>query len=496
MSRMIANGGDHQNAYVLAFDQGTTNSKALLIDAATGAVVRKSVKPVGVQHIGPDRVEQDGEKIWSSIVSAAAECLEQVPSSRLRGITISSQRESVAVWDAKTGHLLGPVIGWQDSRTVEECRRLASSADRVRALTGLELDPMYSASKMRWLVNNSDLKKDANIHIGTIDTFLLERLTGNHLTEPGNASRTLLFDIEMGVWSEELCDLFDVPSALLPQVVSSQGDFGVTRRGLPIPSGVPILAVLADSHAALYLHSRGREQIAKATYGTGTSVMAVIPKPDAASSVASTIAWANPDPVYAAEGNILASGAALELMARLITDGDITLLGELAAKATSSGGVSFVPALSGLGAPYFDRSASGIIDGINGGISKGLLARAAFEAVVHQVADVVEAFESQGTVEIEQLYADGGASSSRFLMELQALVLQRPVLISSIEEASALGTALFACHSHQLAEPTAWRLEPPTIIDLPQSDSQVSRRQWRRAVDRSRGRSILAEDDY
>lgn len=485
-----------RSVYLLAFDQGTTNTKALLIDAATGSVVRQADRPVGVDHTGPGQVEQDGEKIWETILDIATECIQGVPTSALVGISISNQRESVAVWDAHSGELLGPVLGWQDSRTSEHCQRLTGSASAVRDATGLELDPMYSAPKMRWLLDNANINAGVNVHIGTIDTFLIQRLTGKFVTEPGNASRTLLFDIHAGSWSHELCELFGVPRSALAQVTPSAGDFGSTRTGLPIPAGIPVLAVLADSHAALYLHSQGKTGVAKATYGTGTSVMTLTPKPDTTSTVASTIAWADPEPVYAAEGNILASGAALDLMAELLTDGDIAHLGQLAANLASAEGVNFVPALSGLGAPYFDRSATGMISGITGGTTKAHLARAAFEAVTQQVADVVSAMESGSSATINELYADGGATASKFLMELQASVLQRRVAICPIAEASALGAALFACHHHQLPGSNNWAFEPPTIVDPPPFDSQAARRQWRRAIDRSRGRLVLAEDDY
>ncbi|PWD50643.1 glycerol kinase [Serinibacter arcticus] len=364
---------------------------------------------------------------------------------------------------------------------------------------------MFSAPKMRWLLDATGTTgattatggASSTRTVGTIDTFLVHRLTGELAAEAGNASRTLLLDLATQTWDEDLCALFGVPLDALAPVRRSDALLARTLPGGRIPAGVPVHAVLADSHAALFHHSGGRAGEGKATFGTGSSVMVGAASADPApSGIAATLAWLTDAPAFAREGNIVASGAALTWMADLLTDGDVVALGELAAQAEP--GLAFVPAFSGLGAPYFDRGATGLIAGITGGSTRADLARAAFEAVAHQVADVVAAMESDGAAHLAVLHADGGATASALLMQTQADLLGRAVRVSGEPEASALGAAMLASRALGHTWPArdgdgegegardgaAHRVVEPRLSD---ADRAARRATWRDAVARSRG---------
>ncbi|WP_024287350.1 FGGY family carbohydrate kinase [Cellulomonas sp. KRMCY2] len=492
---MIAGPGTEHAAagLLLTVDQGTTNTKALLVDPASGTVLSTGSRPVGITFPAPGWVEQDATQLWDATVEAIGSCLARVPDARPVGLSISNQRESVVAWSRTTGEPLGPVLGWQDARTAEACGRLAHAADEVRARTGLSLDPMFSAPKMRWLLDAAIEGGAApqDVCLGTVDSWLVHRLTGEHLVEAGNASRTLLLDLRSLDWHEALLDLFGIPASALGQVRRSDAGFGTTRAQGPVPAGVPVVAVLADSHAALYHHGCTAPGTGKATYGTGSSVMTPCTTPDAApAGIATTLAWLTDAPTYAREGNIVASGSALDWMARTLgvpegTSGGAYLTA-LARGLPDAGGVCFVPAFSGLGAPYWDRSAIGLLSGVTGGTSRGHLAMAALEAVAHQVADVVEAIEQDGSARIDVLHADGGATASDVLMGLQADLLGRAVLVADAPEASALGAAALAART--LGLPVAAPVPgTPVAPRLAAADRTARRHAWAGAVARSRG---------
>ena len=437
--------------WVLTIDQGTTNTKALLIDVLAGSIGARASRRVTIDFPSPGWVEQDAAQLWRATADAVSECLASVPDLTPVAVAVSNQRESVVAWSRTTGAPLGPVLGWQDARTTQRCADLGSSADMVRSRTGLSLDPMFSATKMRWLLDSvvASGADVADVCVGTIDTWLIWNLTGEFATEAGNASRTLLLDLRDLDWHQELLDLFGIPLSTLPEVRASNAGFGLTRGGAGIPAGLPVLAVLADSHAALFHHGCTLSGAGKATYGTGTSVMTPCSGPDAApQGIATTIAWLTDRPTYAREGNIVASGSALDWMARMLGAGEHepggSFLSDLAGTVADAGGVEFVPAFSGLGAPYWDRSAQGVLVGMTGGTHRAHLARAALEAVAHQVADVVEAIESDGGARIDVLHADGGATASGLLMQMQADLLGRAVHVSDSIDASAMGVARLA----------------------------------------------------
>ncbi len=483
--------------FILAIDQGTTNTKAILLDPATGEVMASGARPVGISFPASGWVEQDAEELWLATLGAVDDCLATgaVPV----GIAISNQRESVVAWSRRTGAALGPVLGWQDARTAAACVSLATErpdADElVRTRTGLSLDPMFSAPKMRWLLDTT-LAAGADrddIRLGTVDAWLIHKLTGEHATDVGNASRTLLLALESLRWDPELLDLFGIPAGALPEIRDSDAGFGSTRGVPGLPDGIPVVAVLADSHAALYQHGCTRPGTGKATYGTGSSVMTPCAAPTAApAGIATTVAWvAGGEPTYAREGNIIASGSALDWMARTLgapagTSGG-AFLTALAAETPDAGGVALVPAFSGLGAPYWDRAAAGLITGITAGTTAAHLARAALEAVAHQVADVVEAIDSGGGAAIDRLHADGGATASGLLMQLQADLLGRPLHVADVPEASALGAATLAART--LGLPVA--APPQGAVVVPAEAGRADRRDaWSRAVARSRGRDV------
>lgn len=491
---------------ILALDQGTTNTKALLC-TSDGTVLGQGAAAVGIAFPAPGWVEQDAAEIWSSTCAAVAACLDAVPGVVPSAVAVSNQRESVVVWSARTGEPLGPVLGWQDARTAKDTESLvaAGHAETVRELTGLSLDPMFSAPKMRWLLDSAlrsgvDL---VDVRLGTVDAWLVHRLTGGAVfaTEAGNAARTLLLDLQSLDWHPRLLEIFGIPRSALPEVRASDQGFGVTAAAGVLPAGIPIAAVMADSHAALYAHGCSRPGTGKVTFGTGSSVMTPCEKPDRApAGITTTLAWVvDGHPTYAREGNILASGSALDWMATTLGAPEGVsrgaFLSDLAAQVPHAGGVHLVPAFAGLGAPHWDRAATGLITGITAGTTRPHLARAALEAVAHQVADVVAAIEQGGGAWIDVLHADGGATASGLLMQLQADLLGRPVLVADVAEASALGVAKLAARLTAGAAPTAAPTEQGTqhgqdvrpALDAQRRETQ--RVAWTDAVARSRWRA-------
>jgi glycerol kinase len=425
---------------VLAIDQGTTNSKAALV-TADGSVLATGSAPVGLSTPRPGWVEQDAEDLWQSVLRAISACL--VTDVEVVGIALSTQRESVVGWDS-SGRPVGPVLGWQDVRTSSWCAQLPSTVDDlVRRRTGLRVDAMFSAPKMRWLLDRSDCL------VGTVDAWLIHRLTGcqEHLTEAGNASRTLLYDVVSLDWSVELLEAFGVPRSALAEVRRSDAGFGVTKGVPGLLDGIPIVAVLADSHAAMYGQGCTEAGLVKATYGTGSSVMTPV---DGFVESGCTLAWLTDRPVYALEGNIVSSGAALAWTAELLGLPDVGALTAMAATVPSAEGVVLVPAFAGLGAPHWDREARAALSGMSSSTTRAHVARAAVDAVAHQICDIADTIPGA----VSSLRADGGATVSELLMQTQAELLGRRVEAADVPEISALGVAELAWST--LGEPTGW----------------------------------------
>ena len=479
------------NELILAIDQGTTNSKAALI-SADGQFVSSGSAAVGISSPQPGWVEQDPDRIWTSVLEAMAACVETAPDTKIVGIALSTQRESVVGWQASTGIPLGPVIGWQDRRTTSWCSENLSDQDRqlVHARSGLRVDPMFSAPKMRWLLDHLPAGTPlAEVRLGTVDSWLVWQLTGGaqHLSEAGNASRTLLYDIAELDWAKDVLDVFGVPTTTLPAAVASDHGFGTTS-GVPlVPDGTPVLAVLADSHAALFGHGCTEVGQAKATYGTGTSVMS--PVADLSTSderVPTTLAWIiDESPTYALEGNILSSGATLAWTADLLTDGNVGNLITLAETVPESGGVTLVPAFSGLGAPHWNRDAHALISGMSSATTRAHIARASVDSISHQICDIVDVIEGRSG-SLQLFRADGGATAAALVMQTQADLLGREVEVAEVAEVSALGAAKLAWRS--LGQEAAWpndrsgRTYRP-IMDA--SERRRRRRHWAREISRT-----------
>jgi glycerol kinase len=438
---------------VLAIDQGTTNSKALLIDGA-GTIVARASAAVAVNYPRPGWVEQSANDIWRSVVEVAKRVIAAAEGRPVAAIGISNQRESVLLWDRRTGRPSGPCITWQCRRSAERIAALRSPAfeQQVAAITGLGLNPLFPAAKLGWLLDadaeRRKLAASGQLCAGTVDTWLLFNLTGGkvHATDFGNASRTQLFDMRVGAWSAELAAAFDVPVGILPDARASDADFGTTAAGSGLPTGIPVRAIMGDSHAALFGHGIRAPGAVKATYGTGSSLMTLTPAPVASQhGLSTTIAWRRGDrTAFALEGNITVSAQAAAWMAALLGLKDAAALTELAKTVPDSGGVVFVPALAGLGAPHWKDSARAIFTGLALGTTRGQLARATFEAIALQIRDVFVAMEQDAATRLDVLSVDGGATDNDFLVQLQADVLDRPVQRRTVTELSAAGAGIMA----------------------------------------------------
>lgn len=431
---------------ILAIDQGTTNSKAVLV-STSGDIISRGASPVGIEHPQPGWVEQSPVRLWQSVQEAIAACLQTAPAVDILGIAISNQRESVTIWDAKTGKPLGPVVSWQCRRSAPACADLiaAGHAPRVQALTGLPIDPMFPGPKMKWLLDRVPAGSD--FRLGTIDAWLIHCFTDGavHACDAANAARSQLYDLNRQVWSDELCDLFGVPKSALPEVRDSAAHFGVTRNVPGLRDGIPIASAIGDSHAALFGHGAFEPGDGKVTFGTGSSIMTTLPRFIAPEQgITTTIAWSIAGkPTYAFEGNILVSAASLPWMAEMLGLTDVQALTELAATAEPEG-PGFVPAFVGLGAPYWHADARALFSGITFNTTRAQMARAVTDSIAFQVHDVFKAMSSQSPTALGRLYADGGPSRNDFLMQCVADMLNHAIIQCDAPEASALGAAYLA----------------------------------------------------
>jgi glycerol kinase len=479
---------------IVAIDQGTSSTKVVVVDER-GAIVASASVALAQQHPQPGWVEQDAEEILASVISATERAIEG-GADRVVGIGISSQRESALAWETATGRALGPVLGWQDRRTVAAAGVLldAGHGDTVRRISGLPLDPMFSALKFAWLLDDIDpdrVRADAGeITLGTVDAWLLARLAGERRIEVGNASRTQLLSIDTAEWDDTLLELFRIPRSALPAVVASTEPSAPVTAIAGLPSGTRVLAVLGDSHAALYGHGARVPGAVKVTYGTGSSVMGLeLDGADAVPGLVRTIAWSRGAPVRAFEGNILSTGATLVWLAGVL-GATATELADLAQTARDDHGLSLVPAFSGLGAPWWDESARGLIIGLSLGSSREEIARAAVESIALQIEDVLAAADGATGARIGTILADGGPSSNDWLMQLQADLSDRGVVRSAVAELSALGVAhLTGTVAGVWTDDDVLRLERSTRAFDPSAPTDVvlsTRARWTDAVARSR----------
>jgi glycerol kinase len=487
--------------YILALDQGTTNTKAVLVDEAGKIAFRASV-PMRVATTNAGHVEQDASEIWSACGQVIRTCCDKAGAGSVAAIGITNQRETVVLWDRRSGEPVAPAVVWQCRRSAERCAQLVREGKEpfIRSRTGLRVDPLSSASKVEWLLDHIDgLRARAEageVCLGTVDSWLIYKLTAGavHATDASNASRTQLLNLAEGKWDEEMLKLFRIPTVMLPSLVASSGVIAETSAVDGVPGGIPIASAIGDSHAALIGHGIFSSGPVKATYGTGSSLMTLCSGAGATDgALARTVAWSREGRLqYALEGNITMTGASVQWVGDFIgSDTPVQTALAMANAVKDSGGIFLVPAMNGLGAPYWDSEARGAIFGLTRNSTVAHLARASIEAIAHQVADVFEEMQRRQPGMESALYADGGASENSELMQLQADFLGQPVWRSRCAELSALGAAWLAGLGvgiwGSFAELTAMVPEEDVFEPALDGKKRASIRQgWHLAVERTR----------
>jgi glycerol kinase len=489
--------------YLLALDQGTTSSRAIVFDLA-GRLVASAQREFPQHYPRPGWVEHDPEDLWDTQRDCATQALERagLGASDLAAVGIANQRETTLLWDRRTGRAVHPAMVWQDRRTAESCARLRDEGVEplVTARTGLRLDPYFSATKLAWLLDNVPGARAAaeagHLAFGTVDTWLLWKLTGGrvHATDISNASRTLLCDLRSGAWDPELLRLFNIPASVLPEIRATAGAHGVIASGLP-GAGATVASLIGDQQGALFGQACLGPGSAKATYGTGCFLLLNTGENPVASSnqLLATAAWRiGAKTTYALEGAVFAAGAVVQwLRDELRLVATAAELDEFAASVPDAGGAFLVPAFSGLGAPHWDPYARGTIVGLTRGTNRAHLCRAALEAIALQTADLIDAMERDAGLALDELRVDGGAARSAPLLQIQADLLGRAVVRPAVVETTALGAAALAgigTGALDLDEfSSRWT---PDLRVVPRFDAarlDALRADWARAVARSRG---------
>ncbi len=482
--------------YLLALDQGTTSSRAVVYDLA-GRVRAQARRPLALAYPRPGWVEADPEAIFRGVLEAAREALARAgaKAGEVVALGLTNQRETTLIWERPTGRPLAPAIVWQDRRTAPLTDRLRAEGAEpgVRERTGLVLDPYFSASKLAWLLAEGGLKGRAargELAFGTVDSWLLFRLTGVHRTDATNASRTLLFNLRTLSWDPDLLALFGIPAAVLPEVRPSFGAFGRTDPAL-FGARVPVAAVLGDQQAALFGQLAFEPGMAKATYGTGAFLVQRVAGFALAEGTLTTLAWLeDAGPAYALEGSIFVAGALIQwLIEGLGLAESPEEVEALAARVKDAGGVYLVPALTGLGSPHWDPHARGLVIGLTRGTGRAHLARAALEAIAYRTADALAAMAA--VEPIRSLRVDGGAARSDLLMQLVADALGVPVERPVDPETTARGAALAAAvGAGQLSREDAlswWQRDRTFLPSLAPDRRQARYLGWREAVARAKG---------
>jgi glycerol kinase len=494
------------DGFVLAIDQGTTGTKVLVFDHE-GSVRGLSYSEFTQYYPQPGWVEHDAEEIWTSVIELVEEVLEKtgVRAADIRAIGITNQRETVVLWDRQTGEPVARAIVWQDRRTAFICDELKERGleDTFRRKTGLVLDPYFSGTKVKWLLDNTlglrERARRGEIAFGTIDSWLVWKLTGAkaHITDYSNASRTLLFNIHKLAWDDELLDALDVPRNMLPEVMPSAHVYGHTDPSSFFGARVAVAGVAGDQQAALFGQACYGEGRAKNTYGTGSFILmntghnAV----ESQAGMLTTIAWGIKDePVeYALEGAVFITGAAVQWL----RDGlgiieDAAETEALARLVPSNEGVYFVPALTGLGAPHWDAYARGAIVGLTRGTTRAHLVRATLESMCYQTRDVVEAMQRDSGIALREIRADGGAVSNNFLMQFQADILGVPVDVPLISGTTSLGAAYLAGLAVGFWESreeidSKWKLARRYEPQMGEDERETLYQRWLRAVACTKG---------
>ena len=484
----------------LAIDQGTTGTTALVIDRklAVKAKVNLEFRQIFPR---PGWVEHDLEDVWASVVKAVGRALREarVKGAAIAAIGITNQRETTALWERRRGRPVHRAIVWQDRRTADACAalRAAGEEERIRSRTGLVLDPYFSGTKLRWLLDHvkgaRERAEAGELAFGTIDTFLAWRLTGGaaHVTDASNASRTLLMDLASLSWDRELLDLFGVPAAVLPRICGSSEVVGTTQGVPGLPDGIPVAGIAGDQQAALFGQACFAPGEAKCTYGTGAFILqntGARPVPSR-NGLLTTVAWRiGPETCYALEGSSFIAGAAVQWLRdglgiiRKASDVE-----PLARQVKDSGGVVFVPALAGLGAPHWRPSARGLITGIDRGTTRAHLARATLEGIAFQVQELAEAMRADSGVAIPVFRVDGGATRNGLLLQFQADLLGSPVERPRMVETTALGAAFLAGLATGVwpgrdAIRSAFRVDRRFEPRMAAEEREAHLARWRRAV--------------
>ena len=484
---------------VLAIDAGTTGVTAVVV-SPQGDIVAKGYQEFGQHFPRPGWVEHAPEEIWQATLEATRAAVDQVDASELRAVGITNQRETVLLWDRETLGSPRRAIVWQDRRTADICTRLREEGheDRVSELTGLRLDPYFSGTKLRWLAEEEPrtwaLVEEGRYAVGTVDSYLIARMTRglHHVTDVSNASRTLLFDLATGDWSDELCGIFGVPRDALPDLVPSWGEIAVTDPRSFLDLELPIAGIAGDQQSALFGQTCFDEGDAKCTYGTGSFILtntgSQLVRSDA--GLLTTAAWRSPDGelTYALEGAIFVTGAAVQwLRDGLQIVGSAAETEAIASTVSSSDGVVFVPALTGLGAPHWDPHARGTILGITRGTTRAHLVRATLEAITFEVRDVLETMPARTALKV-----DGGACANDLLCQLQADQLGLDVERPRLTETTALGAAFLAGLGIGVWGSTdelrrTWQLDRSFSPAGDRAEADAAHRRWTEAVERSKG---------
>jgi glycerol kinase len=488
-----------QDQYILALDQGTTSSRAMLFDRK-GNVVSVAQKEFKQIYPHPGWVEHDPQEIWATQAGVAAEAVTHagLNGTSIAAIGITNQRETTIVWDRETGHPIYNAIVWQDRRTADFCDQLKAQdlEQTFRAKTGLPIDSYFSATKIRWILDNVDGAREkarqGKLAFGTVDSWLVWNFTKHelHITDVTNASRTMLFNIHTLQWDDELLDALDIPRSMLPEVRPSSEVYGPTKTTV-FASKIPLAGIAGDQHAALFGQMCTRSGMVKNTYGTGCFlVMNTGTKPiESKNNLVTTIAWQIGDQVnYALEGSIFIAGAVVQWLRDGL--GIIRSASEIEALALGvehSDGVYLVPAFAGLGAPHWNARARGTLFGVTRGTTSAHIARAALDSIAYQSVDVLKAMEADSGIHIDELRVDGGACANNLLMQFQADILGVDAVRPQVSETTALGAAYLAGlatgYWKDIDElQSQWKLEHRFSPSMPGDQAKACLDGWQRAI--------------